>query len=65
MSKRKTKKILKEIIKRIDSDYRDPNRIQMNVVGEPCIVGDSYGYVRSIQVIRNYIRKDLKLPLNP
>lgn len=65
MSKRKTKKILKEIIKRIDSDYRDPNRIQMNVINEPCIVGDSYGYVRSIQVIRNYIREDLKLPLNP
>ena len=65
MSKRKTKKILKKIIKRIDSDYQDPNRIQMNVVGEPCIIGDSYGYVRSIQVIRDYITKELKLPLNP
>ena len=65
MSKRKTKKILKEIIKRIDSDYRNPNRIEMNVIGEPCVVGDSYGFVRSIQVIRDFIREDLKLPLNP
>ena len=63
--KQYAKKILKEIIKRIDEDYQDPDRIEINVIGEKCIVGDSYGYTRSIQVIRDYITKELKLPLNP
>jgi len=65
MSKRKNKKMLKKIITLIDEDFRNPNRIEMNIQGEPCTVGDSYGYVRSIGVIRDYIRNNLKLPLNP
>lgn len=65
MSKRKNKKMLKKIITLIDEDYRNPNRSEVNIPGELCIVGDSYGYVRSIGVIRDYIRNNLKLPLNP